>query len=834
VKHLLPFLAVVASAAAQSATVSTIADSGVGSLRAALTAANASTAATFTINIASGGTAGPIVLTSSLPSLTKSNVTIGALSGAGRLIIDARLPTASGGSGLDLAGNDIQVLAPCRLLVQQGHGVMVHGDRARLADFEANGSMVGVGLLVFAGADDLVVGRFFADSFQLGISLTSCARAHIANDGVSTAEVRNGGGPGIQITGGSDHRIDSFVCAANELGVFASNSPNLLLGRAGSPRSQVTGSRQQGILLMQCTGATLVNADLVGNGMVTGGHGVQVIGGNGIAVSDVQSWGNVFGGLAVEGGATRVRIGPNVSTRGVPGLHDVGLTVRSASAVTIVDSTFGPDHESGALLGPEASGWPVEVSLCRCTITGNRVTGLSVLRASNTLVCSGVIAGNMGTGIEAVGPSLATAPRKLVVADCLVGFNAGNGMTAQTVDGVQIGPGGHVDYNLAGGLQFFDCVNAVVTDVLSIDGNRDGGIWFVDSNDAVVARSAFRDDRGAGIYALRCSGLAIGPDVAIRNTVGTGLQLEICSGCRMFSSQITASTAHGVQVVASSVAPGTSPHVLRSCLIADHPGLALLHSGGPLVKCELCTIAGNLRGIDAGPNPLALDSCIVCANTLADLDSLATAMTVNNTIHQIPPPAPASTNTNADPLFVSPAARDWRLQSGTPASGYANQAMVIAPGSLDAWGGQRVVGGLDAGAFEVGAHAPPGARLLLSSSTMSNGGGGLAFHVRYPSTSAGALSIVLAQLGAPSGSFPAFGAVIPLAYTQSLLFVATDVNSVNTMTGIGPEGVVGGALLWAGRLPPSVQNQVVSLCAVALNFTPAITSVSNVASFTIL
>ena len=832
-KHLLSFLAVVATAAAQSATVSTIADSGAGSLRAALTAANASTAATFTINIASGGTAGPIVLTSFLPSLTKSNVTIGALSGASRLVIDARLPTVSSGSGLDLAGNDIQVLAPCRVLVQQGHGVVLHGDRARFADFEATGTLGAVGLVVMAGADDLVVGRFFADGFQTGISLTSCSRAHIADDSVSTAEVRNCIGPGIQITGGSDHRIGSFVCAANGLGVSATNSPNLLLGRAGSLRSQVTGSRHQGILLMQCTGATLVNADLVGNGVVTGGHGVQVIGGNGIAVSDVQSWGNVSGGVAVEGGATRVRIGPNVSTRGAPGLQDAGIAVRSASAVTIVDCTFGPDHERGALLGPEASGWPVEVSFCRCIITGNRVTGLSVLRSSNTLVCSGVIAGNTGIGIETVGTSLATAPRKLVVADCLVGFNAGNGMTAQTVDGVQIGPGGHADYNLAGGLQFFGCANVVVTDVLSIDGNRDGGVWFEDSNDAVVARSAFRDNRGAGIYALRCSGLAIGPDVAIRNTLGSALDLESCSGCRMFSSQITASTAHGVHV-SFSVAPGTSPHVLRSCLIADHPGLALVHAGGPLVRCELCTIAGNLRGVDSGLNPLALDSCIVCANTLADLDPLATAMTVNNTFHQIPPPAPASTNTNADPLFVSPAARDWRLQTGTPASGYANQAMVIAPGSLDAWGGQRVVGALDAGAFELGAHAPPGARLLLSSSTMAHGGGGLAFHVQYPSTSAGALSIVLAQLGAPSGSFPAFGAVIPLAYTQSLLFVATDVNSVNTMTGIGPEGVVGGALLWAGMLPPSVQNQVVSLCAVALNFTPAITSVSNVASFTIL
>jgi hypothetical protein len=224
----------------------------------------------------------------------------------------------------------------------------------------------------------------------------------------------------------------------------------------------------------------------------------------------------------------------------------------------------------------------------------------------------------------------------------------------------------------------------------------------------------------------------------------------------------------------------------------------------------------------------------VYANTLADLDPTATALTVSKTFYQIPLPAPGSTNTNVDPLFVSPATRDWRLQSPSPAMGYANQAIVVGPGALDAWAGPRVTGALDAGAFEVGPHAPPGARLVLSSSTMAHGGGGLAFHVQYPPASAGALSMVVAQLGAPSGSFPAFGAVIPLAYTPALLFVATDPNSVNTMAGIGADGVVGGALLWAGKLSPSVQNQIVSLCAVALNFTPAITAVSNVASFTIL
>ncbi|MEO6596778.1 MAG: hypothetical protein ABIP94_18685, partial [Planctomycetota bacterium] len=157
-----------------------------------------------------------------------------------------------------------------------------------------------------------------------------------------------------------------------------------------------------------------------------------------------------------------------------------------------------------------------------------------------------------------------------------------------------------------------------------------------------------------------------------------------------------------------------------------------------------------------------------------------------------------------------------------------------APGARDAYGGPRVVGALDAGAYEVGPHPPEPARLSLSSATMSHGGGGLAFQARYPLTTAGTLSILLMEVGPPSGSFSAFGAVIPLGFTPSLLLAAQDTSSVGTVAVIDAEGLASGALLFAGRIPISVPNQEVSLCAVALDFTPLIRAVTNVATFTIL
>ncbi|HLQ37523.1 MAG TPA: right-handed parallel beta-helix repeat-containing protein, partial [Planctomycetota bacterium] len=703
----------------------------------------------------------------------------------------------------------------------------------RVADVETIGNRGGFGLGALAGADDLVVGRLFADTFQQGLLLQDCRRAHVADDAVSVAECHNCSAPGFAISGGSDHSIGAFVCTNDLLGVSASNSPDLHLGRAGSPRSLVSGSPQQGILLVQCSGAVLTNADVLGNGIPSGGHGVQVIGGVGFAASELRVEGNQWGGLIVMGGATASRIGPNVSTHGLAGASDVGFTVRSASAVTVVDCSFGPDHRFGARLEAEGSGAPADVTFCRCTIRGNREFGLSLSTSSRTLVCASSITGNLGEGIAAVGASLATGPRDVVITDSSITGNAGDGLIAQLADGVQVGPGNHIDDNTFAGLFLIDSNGVVVRDNLSIDRNRGCGIWIVDCNDAAISRTQLDSNRICGIWSLRCVRLAVGPDVAVRSTLGTGVELEGSDACRLVSSQITDCTAYAVHVTGSLGSPGATPHLLQSCLLADSPGLALMVTSGPPVLCQLCTIAGNLRGVDSGTNPLTIDSCIVWGNLVEDVRPSASGLTVRNTF-QLLPPASGAGNTSADPMFVAPPLHDWRLQPGSPAIGYASGAIAIAPGALDAYDGPRASGPVDAGAYEVGPRLPVAdANLSLVSSTMAHGGGALAFQVQYLPSASGMLSILCLQLGPPSGSFSAFGAVIPLAPTPLLLAAAIDAGSVGTLAVVPPGGLVAGALLWGGRIPASLVNAPVSLCAVALDGTPLIRAVSNVAIFAI-
>jgi len=824
--------ALATSAVAQSATVSTTADSGPGSLRAAILAANASGATTFAITVDASATAGSIVLGSLLPKIFRSDVTITAGAGAGRLRIDARNVTPPGGFALGLAGARIAVLAPCTVLVGAGTGVLVEGDDARLADVEANANFgnTGPGLVVNPGADGLIVGRFVADRFTTGVHLNACSGARIADDGAAVATFTNLGGAGLLITGGGDHAIGSFVCSIAEVAMLATNVANLAVGRAGSPRSLVTGCRRQGLVLQNCSSVALTNSDLLGNGTVDG-PAVAVVGGSGYTVTDLHCEANRSGGLVFGDGVSRVRVGPGVTTRGPSPAGDIGLAVRGASVVTVVDCQFGPDHAFGVALQPDGVGPPTNVTVCRSAIVGNRTAGLLANRCFDSLLSSTFVAGNLGPGVQASAPGLASAPVRFTVAGSVLTSNVGGGLLAQNADTLRIGPGDRIDDNLDIGVAAYSSVGVSLDNAVSVHRNRNGGVTLVDCDNAKASRATLRENRGTGIYALRCNSFVVGPDVAVRDTIGNGIMLENSSGCRVESTQITASSAQGLVVFTIGPVPSV-PHVVQSVLLADHPGLAMFVGASQPVVCQLATIAGNLRGV-FNDSPLTLDSCVVHGNLLQDFHP-NTALTVRNTFHLNPTPAAGSSNTNLNPFFAAPSLRDWRLQPTSPAIGYANaQTVVVAPGATDAFGGPRVVGALDAGAFEVGPHPAEPARLVLSSATMPNGGGGLAFHARHPASAAGGLALLLLEIGPPSGSFQVLGGTIPLGLTPGLFVATGDSLSVNTIAPVAADGTVDGALLWGGRLVPSVQNQGISLCSVVLDATPAIASVTNVATFTI-
>jgi hypothetical protein len=116
---------------------------------------------------------------------------------------------------------------------------------------------------------------------------------------------------------------------------------------------------------------------------------------------------------------------------------------------------------------------------------------------------------------------------------------------------------------------------------------------------------------------------------------------------------------------------------------------------------------------------------------------------------------------------------------------------------------------------------------------MANGGGGLAFQARFSPQVTGLLSVLLLQLGAPAGPSAAFGATLPISTSPELVLAASDPLSAGTAGLIPPGGIVNGALLWGGRLSGNISNQVVSVCAVAFDWSGTIREVSNAGTFTI-
>jgi hypothetical protein len=641
---------------------------------------------------------------------------------------------------------------------------------------------------------------------------------------------------GIVIVGGSDHVIGAFACEANEVGITATGSSNLSLGRIGGPRSRAVQSRGHGIQLTNvAVRCQIANADLDGNGVgPAGGYGLLVDGGTGLSVSEVGLNGNNAGGILLVGGCTATRLGPNVSTAGLAA-SDTGLTIRTATGVSVLNSRFGPGHMDGVVVGAGSSTLPNDVAISRCLIAGNLQHGVLVNASRRVLLHETTITQNQNAGVHAV-HSVYGVPTDLSIIGSTIADNVGNGILARTVTNLRVGPGNRVDDNRNTGIVLADSPSAQVRDNPSVQRNRGGGIELLRSANVAVANTLLADNPGIGLWVLHSDGARIGPGLDLGAMVGTGIKVETSQNVRIDSSRVTGCSGAGVHYLITDSVARTTANVVRSCLLADHGGIGLLFDSGPPLRCELSTIAGNLRGVFSAANPLTIDSCIVRGNLLEDLHQAATATTVQRSFFAIPVPAPGNPqgNSAADPQFVAAGAGDYRLQPTSPALGAASTALTVQPADLDAWGGPRRIDGTDGGAYEVGPHAPATAtRLELSSTTMTNGGGGLAYAVRYPPSGAGLLSVLLLQFGPATGPSPLLGGTIPLGQSPYLLIAAVDSGSTG-MVGIVPgDGALTGCLLWAGRVPTSLHNQLVSLCTAAVDGGLVLRAVSNVATFTI-
>jgi len=829
----LPLLVAAAGVPAQTFLVTTPNDSGSGSLRNALLAANAyGTGAE--VRITATATTGALRLSSRLPLLLADGLTIVADAGAGRFSIDASGVTGTAGVGLELQGRGIRLLAPLRLVVGSSFGIGIRNGPAEAADLVVQGG-VGAGRgsqgVLLDSADDVTLHALDVNGFQSGIMVLDSQRARIATgstDGpIRLAACANA----ITLLRGADHAVGSLTCTGCDVGVFADQSTGIRLGTAAGPRSQIDGCSWHGVELNRAHDTEVSNLTVQRCG--TGnGYGIYASACDRLRMQAVAIDGCLRGGVALAGGC-RLPWLQGVNTGATLARSDIGVDLSGADGATLLDCTIGPGHDRGVAVGLGSVAL-TEITLARCVIGGNLQAGVTLGRATRVLLHGCTVVGNVGFGIHAAGTSLANGPADVTVAECRIADNPGYGLLCQFAQRVKIGPGNTLADNRNTAVFVDGCVDVEIAGNPLLQGNRGSGIEIIRTPGTRVTDTLLRGHPGLGLVVQESPGTRVGPGVVIEDSGGTGMRLDNCEDVTVVSSRIVRGASTGIHLVHSDSIVRTRPNLLQSCLVAGQGGLGVYFESGAPTRCELSTITGNLRGVHSQDNPLDVDSCIVWGNALEDLHRIATATTIRDTIHATPPPNAANGNTAADPRFVAAPSGDWRLQAGSPAIDSGNQGLNLPSGAVDAFDGPRRVGALDRGAYEFGPHVPDDStKLILTRSTMAPGGGGLSLRCRYPSAAVGGYSVLLMQVGPPSGSFQAFGATVPLAPTSFLMFAASDGRSIGTIAVVPQDGIVRASLLWAGLVPPQLLGTSFSLCAVALDATPRIRAVSNPVTFSV-
>lgn len=803
-------------------TVTSLADSGPGTLRDVIVAVNASTQTTATINIAVGGT---VTLTSGdlHPLGAGRAVTVAQTSALPRLVIDLRGITMSRvGQGFALLGDRSVVTAPIRVLINRGVGLLVEGDNVSIDDFEVQGGdRQGV---LADRANDLVLRRVAVTGAAQGLLVTNCQRTRLAV-GSGLVTVTDCSQQGLVISGGADNAVGSFVCDRNQVGLLAITTNNVSLGNAGSA-SFARGNTVHGVMLTTVNNSGSVAVRNVGVSS-NGQFGLLVENCTALMARDIDADGNTRGGVGLGSGSRQVTIGPNVVGRNSLGSSAIpapGLGISDARDVVVVDSTFGPGNGVGVSVNGGGGARPTNVHLRRIGVSGNS-RGLELVNADQVTVEDSTAETNFGAGVEIQRCNGVTLQRVLVRA------NADFGLSVGDTNSLRIGPGNRIDDNLHHGAFFARCPAMEFFDNPSIARNRGAGVEVREGRGAIVRHSTFAGNSGVNLWILEgADDSVVGPGIVVRDALGTGIRVEsagnvLVQGCTVFGC-----TTSGIDILTDL--PVASCRI-QSCLVVDNPGIGIRVRHSPTLLCQASTIANNYIGMhvsnayQGNPTRCEVDSCVFWRNTFYDhLHTSSGMVDARNSFFRVPAPS-GNNNRSDDPQLIDANVGDYRLRASSPARDSGNQAISFPGGAVDAYGQPRVVGGrVDCGAYEFPATQQ---RLTLSNNRMPRGGGEVPFHILYPPADAGAFSILLCEFGPPSGSFVLFGATVPLGLTPFVLFVATDPINVGALAVVPASGAVNGRIQWTGRVPPALANLTISLCAVSL--AGVTRTVSNVATF---
>ena len=565
-------------------TVTNLNDSGAGSLRAAIQAAdNASgTASTIVFNVS-----GSITLASDLPPITQS-VTIdathapGATTGGAPVVgIDFNshggLTFASGSDGSSLLGVAVGNAS--------GNGITIASSNVTIA-----GDYVGLttaGTALGNGAAGIYITSTSSDN-TIGSNPT-------ADSGVVSNVISGNAGNGIVIDGSSDNTLVDNYVGTDPTGTTAmANGANGILITGGATNNLIGGTAYTD----STTGAennptgtegTIVPAVIVtpplgnlvsgntGDGiLINNGSSNNVLSGNfvGTTASGDAALGNGGDGVAIVGADNNSLIGctaldnPFVYYNVVSGNGGNGLHITDSNDTTVQANFFGIGADNATIVGNAADGILVDGSSSNTQVggviplgnvaAGNGANGIEVAGTA-----SHFISFNTFGGLFAFGGAAPNGNDGILITST-GGHNTlqTNVLSGNVIDGIEIGgnaSGVTVDPNIAG--LSTDGTSALTgtsngygngNDGLEIDGTAHDNIIGGDQQ-SVIPENTFSGNTNYGVeitgdaYNNQVFSSNIGVDVVGNQAFGNGAGGVLVSG-NAHSNTIGGTAAEGVRV----------------------------------------------------------------------------------------------------------------------------------------------------------------------------------------------------------------------------------------------------------------------------------------------
>ncbi len=474
-------------------TVTNLADgTGIGSLRDAITAANAAA------NVGGPDTidftvAGPITLASSLPDVTDAVVIDGSTAPGFNATTKAPIVEVNGATAFNTfrfaagsAGSRIQFLSitgsSSNGITLDAGNVTVLGNYIGLkADGTTSAGNRRNGILVNAASAGNVIGTAAAKNVigantDAGINLSGSTGNVVAGNFVGTnatgLAARANGGGGLFLDGASNNQIGGFTTPPSNVG----KTPNLFSGDRPPDGNLISGNAADGVLIQGGGSNTLA-----GNFIGTDATGIAPLGNALNGVNIQNSNGNVLAG-------TTATQDPFIYFNVVSGNGQNGLLVNNSNGTVVQANFFGLGSDDKTGVGNGGNGVVFQGTSSNTTFGGPIPLGNVVAaNVGNGVVVSGTggnfVASNNFTGVAAFQP-ITTLGNKgdgwnITATGGNIVLQVGNIISGNGGDGIEVG-------GAATGVQIVQNIIGLNTDGQSLIPNLGDGIKITGTASNVV------------------------------------------------------------------------------------------------------------------------------------------------------------------------------------------------------------------------------------------------------------------------------------------------------------------------------------------------------------